>query len=165
MAIRRDALATRREVLGYTQETLAHQLGVELSTIGRWERGTLTPQPWRRPDLAKVLKLTLEELDRLLSPPQAVAGSSLVTRREVMVDAAILAGAVMADPVAGASSDQSSQDVCQKMSGEAGHRRKRVGTGDQPSSGVSGRSIWRRCEAVASGDRSGRCADRRGTRE
>lgn len=44
MATRRDALPARREVLGFTQETLAHQLGVELSTIGRWERGTLTPR-------------------------------------------------------------------------------------------------------------------------
>lgn len=44
MAIRRDALAARREVLGFTKETIVHQLGVELSTIGRWERGTLTPR-------------------------------------------------------------------------------------------------------------------------
>lgn len=117
MAIRRDALAARREVLGFTQETLAHQLGVELSTIGRWERGTLTPQPWRRPDLAKALKLSLEELDGLLSAPRTVAGSSLVTRREVMVDAALLTSAVMADQVTGNSSDHSLQDVRQKLPG------------------------------------------------
>lgn len=113
MAIRRDALAPRREVLGFTQEALAHQLGVELSTIGRWERGTLTPQPWRRPDLAEALKLSLDDLDRLLNPPQTVAGSSLVTRREVMVDAALLTGAVMADRVAGTPGDQSLPDVRQ----------------------------------------------------
>lgn len=68
MVKRRDALAARRAVLGFTQEGLAHDLGVELSTVGRWERGTLTPQPWRRPDLAAALKLSLEELDDLLKP-------------------------------------------------------------------------------------------------
>jgi transcriptional regulator with XRE-family HTH domain len=55
--------------LAYTQETLAQEMGVELSTIGRWERGTLTPQPWRRPDLANALKVSLEQLDALLNPP------------------------------------------------------------------------------------------------
>lgn len=69
MAIRRDALAARREALGFTQEAPAQQLGVELSTVGRWERGTLTPQLWRRPDLAELLKVSLDELDRLLKPP------------------------------------------------------------------------------------------------
>lgn len=68
MTRRRDALAARRESLGFTQETLAEELGVELSTVGRWERGTLTPQPWRRPDLAHVLKLSLKDLDALMSP-------------------------------------------------------------------------------------------------
>jgi transcriptional regulator with XRE-family HTH domain len=101
MAIRRGALAARREALGFTQETLAQELGVELSTVGRWERGTLTPQPWRRPDLAKVLKLSLDDLDRLLNPPrpQVMASSSLATRREVIVDAALLTGAIVAEGV------------------------------------------------------------------
>ncbi len=101
MAIRRGALAARREALGFTQETLAQELGVEHSTVGRWERGTLTPQPWRRPDLAKVLKLSLEDLDRLLTPPgpQVVASSSLATRREVLVDAALLTSAIVAEGV------------------------------------------------------------------
>ncbi|MFD9963970.1 helix-turn-helix domain-containing protein [Amycolatopsis sp. NPDC058986] len=68
MATRRDALAARREALGYTQEGLAQELGVELSTIGRWERGTLTPQPWRRTVLARVLGVSLQELNELLTP-------------------------------------------------------------------------------------------------
>lgn len=77
MAIRRDALAARREALGFTQETLAQELGVELSTVGRWERGTLTPQPWRRPDLAQTLKLPLEDLDVLLNPPRTKSRDEL----------------------------------------------------------------------------------------
>jgi transcriptional regulator with XRE-family HTH domain len=75
MAIRRDALAARREALGFTQETLAEKLGVDRTTVGRWECGTLSPQPWRRTILAKALKLSLAELDVWLnsSQPQIVA--------------------------------------------------------------------------------------------
>jgi transcriptional regulator with XRE-family HTH domain len=64
-----SAAIARRKALAYTQEALAQALGVELSTVGRWERGTLTPQPWRRPELAKALKVSLEQLDRLVNPP------------------------------------------------------------------------------------------------
>ncbi|GAA5110930.1 helix-turn-helix transcriptional regulator [Haloechinothrix salitolerans] len=107
MAIRRDALAARREALGFTQETLAQALGVELSTTGRWERGTLTPQPWRRPDLAKLLKVSLDELDILLNPPQTMAaGRSSATRREVMVDAALLAGVIASEHMLGTHSEE-----------------------------------------------------------
>lgn len=108
MAIRRDALAARREALGFTQETLAQELGVELSTTGRWERGTLTPQPWRRPDLAKLLKVSLDELDILLNPPQAkmAAGHASATRREVMLDAALLTGVIASDHMLGTHSEE-----------------------------------------------------------
>ncbi|MCU1680251.1 MAG: putative transcription factor, like protein [Amycolatopsis sp.] len=100
MTKRRDALAARREALGFTQETFAQELGVELSTVGRWERGVLTPQPWRRSNVAKVLKLSLEELDSLLNPaPPSRAGHSLVTRREAMVDVGLLSSAVIAGDV------------------------------------------------------------------
>jgi transcriptional regulator with XRE-family HTH domain len=44
---------------------LATAVGVEFSTVGRWERGTLTPQPWRRPRIAKALGVSLDELDVL----------------------------------------------------------------------------------------------------
>jgi transcriptional regulator with XRE-family HTH domain len=71
MATRRDALVSRREARGYTQEALAQELGVELSTVGRWERGTLTPHPWRRPRLAKALGVSLERLDMLLNPTES----------------------------------------------------------------------------------------------
>jgi transcriptional regulator with XRE-family HTH domain len=64
---RRDALAARREAMGFTQESLAIRLGVELSTVGRWERGTLTPQPWRRRQIAEVLDVSLDHLNVLLT--------------------------------------------------------------------------------------------------
>jgi transcriptional regulator with XRE-family HTH domain len=68
MGDRREAFAARRELMGYTQESLATAVGVEFSTVGRWERGDLTPQPYRRPRIAKALGLTLEELGTLLTP-------------------------------------------------------------------------------------------------
>ncbi|MBA0127244.1 helix-turn-helix transcriptional regulator [Haloechinothrix sp. YIM 98757] len=71
MTGRRDAFAARREAMGFTQESFAIALGVELSTVGRWERGTLTPQPGRRARIAKALGITLEQLNELLSPSQA----------------------------------------------------------------------------------------------
>ncbi|MBV9140856.1 MAG: helix-turn-helix transcriptional regulator [Pseudonocardiales bacterium] len=39
MTGKRRAFAERREVVGHTQETLARFVGVEPTTVGRWERG------------------------------------------------------------------------------------------------------------------------------
>ncbi|MFI6098163.1 helix-turn-helix domain-containing protein [Lentzea sp. NPDC051213] len=51
---------------GYSQEKLAAKLGVERSTVGRWERGVQSPQPWQRRALAAALQVSLDELDDLL---------------------------------------------------------------------------------------------------
>lgn len=59
-------LAAAREAAGYTQESLAVTLKVERTTIGRWERGVQSPQPWQRPGLARALQVSLDELDDLL---------------------------------------------------------------------------------------------------
>jgi hypothetical protein len=56
--------------MGFTQDTLAERLGLERSTVGRWERGTGTPQPWNQPDLAKALDLSRDDLAALLGPDQ-----------------------------------------------------------------------------------------------
>jgi transcriptional regulator with XRE-family HTH domain len=84
--------------MGFTQESLAQKLGVEASTVGRWERGTLTPQPWRRQRIASELKLSLAELDTLLNPstPGAAPAEATISRREVMGDTALLTGTVFA---------------------------------------------------------------------
>jgi DNA-binding XRE family transcriptional regulator len=63
-------LANRRVVAGYTQEGLAEALGVDRTTVGRWERGAQRPHPWQRPDLARLLRITLEQLDCLLRTTQ-----------------------------------------------------------------------------------------------
>jgi transcriptional regulator with XRE-family HTH domain/tetratricopeptide (TPR) repeat protein len=59
-------LARARQAAGYTQERFAEELGVDRSTVGRWERGVQAPLPWQRPDIATALKITLGQLDGLL---------------------------------------------------------------------------------------------------
>ncbi|MGH3870696.1 MAG: helix-turn-helix transcriptional regulator [Pseudonocardiaceae bacterium] len=82
MKAKRHALADRRETVGHTQETLAESVGVEPTTIGRWERGETSPQPWSRPKLAEALAVSVEQLDTMLTegqptePQQPVAGES-----------------------------------------------------------------------------------------
>ena len=66
-AARRERLARRRKELGLTQEALAGLLGVERSTVVRWERGDTEPQPWFRPKLAKALRVSAERLEELLT--------------------------------------------------------------------------------------------------
>jgi DNA-binding XRE family transcriptional regulator/tetratricopeptide (TPR) repeat protein len=73
-AVKRRALVQRRQVVGHSQETLARILGVEPTTVGRWERGETSPQPWCRPKLAEALGVSLEELDTMLAEGQS--GSS-----------------------------------------------------------------------------------------
>lgn len=66
MATKRVRLVKRRKTAGYTQETLAQSLGVERSTVARWESGETEPQPWMRPRLARTLKITGDELRSML---------------------------------------------------------------------------------------------------
>ncbi|MBV9143537.1 MAG: hypothetical protein JO115_21930 [Pseudonocardiales bacterium] len=45
---------------------MAYRLGVDRSTVGRWESGESEPLPWLRPKLAELLGVTRERLDELL---------------------------------------------------------------------------------------------------
>ncbi|MFH8616639.1 helix-turn-helix transcriptional regulator [Streptomyces sp. NPDC017979] len=65
-------LAERRKALGYSQEELAELLGVDRTTIGRWESGRSKPQPLQRRSLASALEADLQQLDALLPAPKAV---------------------------------------------------------------------------------------------
>ena len=67
MSSRRQRLTQRRKSLGYSQEELAVAAGVERSTVVRWESGGTEPQPWLRPKLAKILGVSLDELDEILA--------------------------------------------------------------------------------------------------
>jgi transcriptional regulator with XRE-family HTH domain len=60
-------LAARRLAAGLSQERLAERLHVDRTTVGRWEQGTSTPQPWHRRPLADAIGVTLDALDSLLA--------------------------------------------------------------------------------------------------
>jgi DNA-binding XRE family transcriptional regulator len=64
--VRRTRLAQRRRTVGLTQEMLAEQLGVDRTTIIRWECGQSAPLPWHRPNLATALQVSAEEVACLL---------------------------------------------------------------------------------------------------
>ncbi|MFD3558503.1 helix-turn-helix transcriptional regulator [Streptomyces sp. NPDC058686] len=65
------SLAKRRKALGYSQEGLAAKLGVDRTTVGRWETGKGVPQPPLRPKLARLLNVDLAALGTLLTEPTA----------------------------------------------------------------------------------------------
>ncbi|MEU8022405.1 helix-turn-helix transcriptional regulator [Micromonospora haikouensis] len=60
-------MTQRRKTVGYTQESLAEKLGVDRTTVVRWERAESEPQPWARPRLADALGVSSEELSGLLA--------------------------------------------------------------------------------------------------
>ena len=66
MPAKRIRLAQRRKSAGFTQEGLAEHLGVERSTVGRWESAETEPQAWLRPKLARALRISGDELQAAL---------------------------------------------------------------------------------------------------
>lgn len=70
MAVKRRRFAARRKAVGFSQEQLAEHLRVDRSTVGRWESGETEPQPWMRPRLAKVLQVSVEQLNEMLAEPE-----------------------------------------------------------------------------------------------
>lgn len=67
MAFRRQQLTQRRKAVGFTQESLAEHLGVERSTVIRWEGGDSEPLPSIRPSLARALQVSIDQLAELLT--------------------------------------------------------------------------------------------------
>lgn len=67
MESRRYRLAQRRKAVGLSQERLAEVIGVDRSTVVRWERADTDPQPWHRPRLADALRISVETLAELLA--------------------------------------------------------------------------------------------------
>lgn len=63
----RRALTARRLAAGFTQAELARAIGVERTTIWRWETGVADPSPQYRRPLANALSLSVFDLDVLLN--------------------------------------------------------------------------------------------------
>ncbi|MCA1676630.1 MAG: helix-turn-helix domain-containing protein, partial [Actinobacteria bacterium] len=127
MPAKRRALAERRKAVGHTQEQLAALLGVERSTVVRWEAGETEPVPWCRPKLAEALAVSLDALHELLAtldnlPVQSsdalvssllgdldpaqigtlmerFAAMDIASRREVLQELALMTGAMLLQPV------------------------------------------------------------------
>jgi transcriptional regulator with XRE-family HTH domain len=68
---RRRTFAERRRALGYSQEALAEKLGIDRTTVSRWERGETDPYPHIRPKLCRVLEVGAGELHALLESRDA----------------------------------------------------------------------------------------------
>jgi transcriptional regulator with XRE-family HTH domain len=66
MASKRVRLAQLRRSTGFSQEKLAEVLGVERTTVVRWETAETEPQPWIRPKVALALGITARHLQELL---------------------------------------------------------------------------------------------------
>ena len=65
--MRRDLLIDARKASGKTQEQVAELVGVDRTTVGKWERDESTPHPKQRPLYAEALGVTLSELAAMLS--------------------------------------------------------------------------------------------------
>jgi transcriptional regulator with XRE-family HTH domain len=72
-------LIQARRAAGYSQESLAEALGVDRSTVARWEAGDHQPLPYLRPKIARLLSVSREELTELLRLPPPVHGSDVVS--------------------------------------------------------------------------------------
>jgi transcriptional regulator with XRE-family HTH domain len=100
---RRVELTNRRVALGFTQQSLGEALGVTPETIAAWERGAFTPNPDKRPKLARILRMSLPDVDRMIDPdaaPLVLDGHPVpmwLTHYESLVEAAGWLGEV--DPV------------------------------------------------------------------
>jgi transcriptional regulator with XRE-family HTH domain len=65
--VRRHRLVDARKAAGRTQEQVAELVGVDRTTVGKWERDESTPHPHQRPRYAEALGVTLSELAAMLS--------------------------------------------------------------------------------------------------
>jgi transcriptional regulator with XRE-family HTH domain len=71
MGRKRHRLAERRRNQGLSQEALAQAIGVDTSTVARWERGETNPVPVYRPRLADALKVSVEDVAEMLAEAEA----------------------------------------------------------------------------------------------
>lgn len=83
MVVKRRFFAQVRKAAGYTQEGLAERLGVDRTTVARWEAGETEPQPWQRPKIAEAFGLSLSEFNQLLDNVQTTGRTDEVSAAQV----------------------------------------------------------------------------------
>lgn len=85
MAKKRERLKRVRASAGLTQEEVAYRLGVDKSTVWRWEAGASQPEAWQQPRLAKLLRISRGQLIDLiaesLSQPRHSPAAHTLQRR------------------------------------------------------------------------------------
>lgn len=87
MARKRTRLAEWRRGAGYSQERLAERLGVDRSTVARWETGGTVPVPFVRLKLAEVLGVSSAELNAVLGDcEQPIPASDAATGAQRLSD-------------------------------------------------------------------------------
>ncbi len=75
---KRVGLVQARKAAGYTQESFAEALGVDRSTVARWEAGGHEPLPYLRPKIARLLSVSRDKLKELLWLPPWMNGGAVV---------------------------------------------------------------------------------------
>jgi DNA-binding XRE family transcriptional regulator/tetratricopeptide (TPR) repeat protein len=86
MFVKRRSFAQARRAAGYTQESLAERLGVDRTTVARWESGEYSPQPWLRPRIAQAFGLSLGALSTLVDGVDTTGGAAGVSASLVKAD-------------------------------------------------------------------------------
>lgn len=57
-----NAIKKNRELLNFTQEGLAAEVGVTQGAVSSWEKGLTFPSTKKLPKVAKALKCSIEDL-------------------------------------------------------------------------------------------------------
>jgi transcriptional regulator with XRE-family HTH domain/tetratricopeptide (TPR) repeat protein len=84
MATKRRQFARARKAAGHTQESLAEHLGIDRTTVARWEAGETEPLPWQRPRIAEALGVPSLRLDELLNSTGDALGDDALPAPDVV---------------------------------------------------------------------------------
>jgi DNA-binding XRE family transcriptional regulator len=92
MVVKRRSFTRARKAAGYTQEGQAEHLGVDRTTVARWESGEYEPQPWQRPRIAEAFGLSLCAFNGLLDEVETTGCGGGVAASVVGANGELLAG-------------------------------------------------------------------------
>jgi transcriptional regulator with XRE-family HTH domain len=65
----------KRLAVGLTQKQLAKKVGVDQSTVSRWGKNECIPEPQHFPKLARIFRMTPEEVTHLFDPEHATSAA------------------------------------------------------------------------------------------